>query len=65
MSNTELGKDCCGDRYECNTSTRCECGCGLCYCRSCYMAHAVQFMERTIKERAVVLFSKGELLSCS
>lgn len=39
MSNTKLGHDCCGDRYECNTTKECKCGCGLFYCQSCYTEH--------------------------
>lgn len=39
MSNTSLGVDCCGDRYEVLTTRSCKCGCGLCYCETCYEEH--------------------------
>lgn len=51
MSNTSLGKDCCGDRYTCNTSKKCKCGCGLYYCQSCYETHMVKVGERLLREK--------------
>lgn len=51
MSNEILGQDCCGDRYACNTTKACECGCKLTYCSSCYKEHAVEFFERVVKAK--------------
>ncbi len=58
MSNPELGADCCGDRYDCNTTMKCPCGCGLCYCDSCYNYHCrdlvlVLLREREEKEKTI------------
>lgn len=39
MSNTKVGVDCCGDRYDVNTSFACGCGCKLWYCAACFDAH--------------------------
>jgi hypothetical protein len=44
MTSKKLGQDCCGDRYECNTTVKCKCGCGLCYCQSCYESHCVDIV---------------------
>jgi hypothetical protein len=51
MSNTVLGQDCCGDRYEILTSVKCKCGCKLCYCRSCYESHCVKIAEHYMKNK--------------
>jgi hypothetical protein len=50
MSNTKLGEDCCGDRYECNTVKRCKCGCGLSYCRICYADHMAAVGEKLLRK---------------
>jgi hypothetical protein len=51
MSNKVLGQDCCGDRYECNTTKRCECGCERCYCQEWYKAHCVDLVEACRKTK--------------
>ncbi len=70
MSGKTIGEDCCGDRYACDTTIKCECGCGLCYCRSCYERHIVQHVEAGLKARAIVASWSGdpskavEVLNC-
>lgn len=49
MSNKKLNQDCCGDRYTCNTSKKCKCGCNLYYCESCYKDHMTKVAEKLIK----------------
>jgi hypothetical protein len=39
-----MGADCCGDRYECNTTVECRCGCALFYCKSCFEQHCVEIV---------------------
>ena len=56
MSNTKFDVDCCGDRYECNTSYKCNCGCKLFYCTSCYKSHMVAIAKILMKQ-----FSKKKL----
>ena len=51
MSNKILGQDCCGDRYTCNTSVRCKCGCKRCYCPSCYESHCVKLVGKLLTKR--------------
>ena len=57
MSGKTIGVDCCGDRYSCNTTAECKCGCGTCYCRSCYESHCVRLVESAI-ERGIDLSAK-------
>lgn len=41
----KMDVDCCGDRFQCDTTLRCKCGCGRCYCRSCFERHCVTVVE--------------------
>lgn len=45
MANSKLGFDCCGDRYVCDTTKRCKCGCELTYCSGCYTRHMAKIGE--------------------
>jgi hypothetical protein len=45
VSARKVGSDCCGDRYECDATVRCPCGCGWCYCSSCFEAHAARIVR--------------------
>ncbi len=49
MSSKIMGYDCCGDRYACNTTERCPCGCELCYCIDCYGRHCIEIVEKIFK----------------
>jgi hypothetical protein len=61
MSNTRLGVDCCGDRYACDTTKKCLCGCRLYYCRHCYDSHQIrlgQLLLKWMKDHTNVVSSK-------
>lgn len=49
MSNTKMGADCCGDRYNCNTTIKCACGCDVFFCRSCYASHMIEIANQALK----------------
>jgi hypothetical protein len=51
MSSSKMGADCCGDRYACNSTKKCPCGCGLFYCQSCYGQHCIEIVEAGGKTR--------------
>lgn len=50
MSSLKVGEDCCGDRYDVDSSFKCTCGCELCYCLSCYREHQLALFALLKKE---------------
>ena len=42
MAGSKIGTDCCGDRYACDCTRKCDCGCKLAYCQSCFEQHRTQ-----------------------
>lgn len=46
MSATRKHKDCCGERTEIPAYVKCQCGCKLYYCGSCFTEHELDTLRK-------------------